>query len=65
MHTFLVILQKGGKYYAYMARHQVEFRREDKFIDQKLLSISALQIYYLNVESLVINNEGSNSYPSK
>ena len=39
MHTFLDNFQQGGKYSAQMASHQAEFRREEKFTDQKSLKI--------------------------
>ena len=40
MHTFLEIFQKGGKYSAQIASHQVDFRTEETFVDQNSLSIS-------------------------
>ena len=42
MHIFLDDFQHGGKYYAQIASHQVELRREGNFTDQKYLSISSL-----------------------
>ena len=51
MHTFLDNFQQGGKYSAQIASHQAEFRREEKFTDQKLLNISSLQTDYLNLDS--------------
>ena len=35
MHIILEIFNKGGKYSAQIEIHQAEFRREEKFIDQK------------------------------
>ena len=51
MHTFLDNFHQGGKYSAQIASHQVELRIEEKFIDQKSLSISSLQTDYLNLDS--------------
>ena len=42
IHTFLDNFYQGGKYSAQIASHQVELRREEKFTDQKSLSISSL-----------------------
>ena len=56
MQNFLENIQQGGKYFARIASHQAEFRREEKFINQKPLSISDLQIDYLNLGSSVKNN---------
>ena len=42
---------QGGKYSAQIASHQAELRREEKFTDQKDLSISSLQTDYLNMDS--------------
>ena len=42
---------QGGKYSAQMASDQAELRREEKFTDQKSLSISSLQADYLNLYS--------------
>ena len=55
MHTFLDDFQKGGKYSAQIASHQVELRREETFHDQKLLNISSLQTDYLNLDSSSFN----------
>ena len=60
MHTFLDNLQKSGKYSAHKAIHQAELRRAEKIIDQKVLCISDLQIYYLNLENSVIDNDRAN-----
>ena len=49
MHTFLDNFQWGGKYSSHMARRQAELRIEETFIDKKSLSISDLQIDYLNL----------------
>ena len=51
MHTFLDNFHQGGKYSAQIAIHQAELRREEKFTDQKYVSISSLQTDYLNMES--------------
>ena len=51
MHTFLDNFHQGGKYSAQIASHQAEFRREEKFTDQKSLNISSLQTDYLNIDS--------------
>ena len=42
MHTFLDNFHQGGKYSAQIASHQAELRREEKFTDQKSISISSL-----------------------
>ena len=52
MHTFMDKFQQGGKCSAQIASHQGEFRREDKFTDQKSLNISSLQTDYLNLDSI-------------
>ena len=39
MHTFLDSFYQGGRYYAQIASHQAELRREKKSTDQKYLSI--------------------------
>ena len=51
MHTFEDNFYQGEKYYAQIASHQAEFRREETFTDQKYSSISSLQTSYLNMES--------------
>ena len=51
MHIFLDNFHKGGKYTAQIASHQEELRREEKFTDQKYLSIKSLQTDYLNIDS--------------
>ena len=51
MHTFLDNFHQGGKYSAQIDSHQAELRREDKFTDQKSLSISSLHTDYLNLDS--------------
>ena len=56
MQIFLDNFHKGGKYSAQKARQQTELRREE-FFDQKSLSISDLQIDYLNLDNAVRNNE--------
>ena len=57
IHTFLDNFQKFGKYYAQIAIYQVELRRQEKFINEKLFSLSDLKIDYLNLENSVRNNE--------
>ena len=42
MHMFLDNFHQGGKYSAEIASHQAELRKEEKFTDQKCLSISSL-----------------------
>ena len=50
LHNFEDNLQKGGRGYSYkIDTHQEEFRRVEKIFDQKSLSLSALQIYYLDL----------------
>ena len=51
MHTYLDNFHQVGKYSAQIASHQAEFRREEKFTDQKSLNISSLQTDYLNLDS--------------
>ena len=59
IHTFLDNFHQGGKYSAQIASYQAELRREEKFTDQKYLSISSLQTDYLNLDS--ISGFGRNS----
>ena len=61
MQNLLDNLQKGVKYSAQVAIYQAECKIEEKFIDQKLLSISDLQMDYLNLDNSVRNNEKSKS----
>ena len=56
MQTFLDNFHKVGMYYSHIASHQAELGRETTFIGQKSLSISDLQIDYLNLENSVRNN---------
>ena len=42
---------QGGKYSSQIASHQAELRREEKFTDQKYLSISSLQNDDINLDS--------------
>ena len=42
MHTFLDGFHQGGKYSPKIDIHQEELRREEKFTDQKYLSITSL-----------------------
>ena len=65
MHTLLENLQQVGKYSAQIEIYQAQMRREEKFIDQKLLSISDLQIDYLNLDNLVGNNDRENFAQSR
>ena len=51
MHIFLDNSHQGEKYTAQIARYQAELRREEKFIDQKYLSITSLHTDYLNLDS--------------
>ena len=47
----------GIKDSAQIAIHQAELGREEKVIDQKILSISNLRIDYLNFDNSVRNNK--------
>ena len=60
MKTFSDNLQKWGNYYAQIEINQAELRREEKFIDHKSLTISDLQIDYLNLDNSVRNIERVN-----
>ena len=51
MHTFLDNFHQCGIYSAWIANHQTDLRREEKFTDQKYLSFSSLQNYDLNLDS--------------
>ena len=51
MHICFDNFHHGGKYSAQIARQQAELSREEKFTDQKYLSISSLQTDYLNLDS--------------
>ena len=57
MHIFLDNFHQGGKYDAQIASHQEELRREEKFTDQKYLSISSLQTDYSNLDSSSVSGE--------
>ena len=50
MDTFLDHFHRGEKYYAQIAIHQAEIRREEKFTYKKSLNISSLQTDYLNLD---------------
>ena len=50
MHTFLDNFHQGRKYSAQIASHQEELSREEKFTNQKYLSISSLQTSELNLD---------------
>ena len=68
IHTFLDNFHQGRKYSAQIASHQAELRREEKFTDQKSLTISPLQTDYLNLESssgFVRNSERGNAVQTK
>ena len=68
MHTFMDNFHQGGKYSAQIASHQAELRREEKFTDQKSLSISSLQTAYLNLDSrsgFGINSQRENNVQTK
>ena len=58
-------LQKGGKWSDQIVIHQAELRREEIFVDQKLLSISDLQIDYFNLYNWVRNNKRENFAQSR
>ena len=57
VNTFFTNYQQGVKYSAQIESHEAEMRRKGKVIEKKSLSISDLQIDYLNLENLVRNNE--------
>ena len=59
MHIFLDNFHQGRKYSAQIANHQAELRREEKFTDQKYLSISSLQTDYINIDRS--SSSGKNS----
>ena len=63
MHIFLDKFHQCGKYTAQIASHLAELRREERFTDEKYLSITSLQTDYLNIDSSSgsgRNNERSN-----
>ena len=52
--------------YSYLiSSHKAEFRREEKNVDQKSLSLSALQINYINLDHSVKATERANFDHSK
>ena len=51
IHIFLDNFYQGGKYSSQIDRHQEELIREEKFTDQKYVSISYLQTDYINLVS--------------
>ena len=51
MHTFLDNFHQCGKYFAQIASHQSELRREENFTSKKSLYITSLQTDYLNLDS--------------
>ena len=66
MHILLENFHQGGKYTSQIASHQAELRREEKFTDQKYLSISTLQNDYLNLDiSSGRNKEIENIFQEK
>ena len=59
---------QGGIYSSQIASHQAELRREEKFTDQKYLSISSLQTDGLNLDrssDFGRNNERANTVQIK
>ena len=59
---------QGGKYFAQIASHQAELRREENITDQKSLSISSLQTDYLNMyirSGFGRNSERANTVQTK
>ena len=59
MHTFLKIYLQSGKYSSPKESYQAELQKKGKFIDQKSLSISDLQIDYLNLYNSVKKIQGA------
>ena len=60
MKIYLDKFHQGGKNTSQIASHQAELRIEEKFTDQKYLSITSLQTGYLNLDrssGYGINNE--------
>ena len=57
MLTCLNKLYQVGEYSSKIASHQSELSGEEKIFDQKSLSISDLQIDYLNLDNSVRNND--------
>ena len=51
MQIFLDTFHQVGKYTAQIPSHQAELRIEEKFTDQKSLSITSLKTEYLNIYS--------------
>ena len=51
MHIFLDNFHQGGKYIAHIAIQQAELRIEENFTEQKSLSVTSLQNFYLNIGS--------------
>ena len=51
MYIFFDNFNQGGKYFTQIASQQAKLIREEKFTDQKSLSISSLQTDYLNLDS--------------
>ena len=68
MHTFLNNFHQGGKYSTQIDSHQAEFKREEKFTDQKSLNIPSLQTDYLNLDTssdFGIKSEKANTVQTK
>ena len=57
MHILSDNLQQGGNYSSWIASHQSELMTEERFVDQKSLSISDLKNDYLNLENSVRNKK--------
>ena len=51
IHTFLYYFHQCGKYSAQISSNQESLRREENISDQKSLSVSNLQINYLNLDN--------------
>ena len=51
MHILLDNFHQGGKYISQIESRQAELIREERYNDQKSLSITYLQTDYLNIDS--------------
>ena len=60
MHILLHNFHQDEKYIAQISSYQAELRREEKFSDQKSLSITSLQTYYLNPDSSSVSGRKNN-----
>ena len=68
MHIFLNNFHEGEKYTTQIAINQAQLNREGGFTDQKSLSITYPQNYYLNIDSspgFSRNNERENIVQTK